>query len=465
MLRFAAIGGLALALACGRGGSSPPRPHDAPSASPRDAAALELPERPLGLPALADYGWRKRPGQRTYREARAAEARGDWPAVLAACERALAADPGHLDARWLAAIALAHLNRLGDVLAPLDAAAAGDYGKWAAAALEHPALQAFLVTPTGDAWHRRVDRDRADYLAALARALVVTSMGDLYAYDLQTTRWHRLTRTAGAVVAALAAPAAAHRIAYVTRDRAGKLAVGLVELDTGRTTHPVDLGIVATATAPLAIAYGDKPTGFWVGTGGGAQAWRVLDDTGALHALPAKLPRPTGAWLEVHAHTARLHRLPANVAADWDDHELASAVRVGSSNRVVSVPNAGMIDGSTLVWSPDRGHLAFVAVDEQCTQGKLASALFVADAATGAVHQLGQRGDGGHALEWLADGRLAIADDRGLAIADVAGNQPTLSFDSASLLAPRHRSRCAPEPAENSEPASEPEPSDPPSEN
>ncbi|HTR50222.1 MAG TPA: hypothetical protein VMJ10_05900 [Kofleriaceae bacterium] len=458
MVRFAGMAALALVFACGHGGSAaPPAPRDAAVTGSRDAAPLELPARPLGLAALADYGWRKRPGQRAFREARAAEARGDWPGVLAACERALAADPGHLDARWLDAIALAHASRLGDVLAPLDAAAAGDYGKWTPAALEHPALQAFLATPTGDAWKRRAERDRADYLAALARALVVASMGDLYAYDPQTTRWHRLTRTQGAVVTAFAAPAGAHRIAYVTRDRAGKLAVGLVELDTGHTTHAVDLGITATAAAPLAIAYGDKPTGFWIGTGGGAQAWRVLDDTGALHALPARLPRPSGAWLEVHAHGARLHRLPANVAADWDDQELASALRVGSSNRVVSVPNAGMIDGNTIVWSPDRGHLAFVAQDEQCAAGKPATALFVADAATGTARELGQRGDGGYALEWLGDGRLAIAADRGVSIVDLAGGAP-LTFDHASLLAPRHRPRCAPEPAENSEPEPEPEP-------
>jgi len=451
------IAGIALLLACGHGGSSaPPAPRDAPATVPQDAAPLELPARPIGLASLADYGWRKRAGRRPYREARAAEDRGDWAAVAAACERALAADPGHLDARWLDAIALAHLGRLGDVLAPLDAAAAGDYGKWTPAALEHPALRAFLATPTGDAWRRRAERDRADYVAALARSLVVASMGDLYAYDPQTTRWHRLTRTAGAVVAAFVAPPGAHRIAYVTRDRAGKLAVGLVELDTGHTTHAVDVGITATATAPLAIAYGNKPTGFWIGSGGGAQAWRVLDDTGALHALP-KLPRPSGAWLEVHAHTARLHRLAANVAADWDDQELASALRVGASNRVVSVPNAGMIDGSTIVWSPDRGHLAFVAQDEQCAAGKAATALFVADAATGTTRELGQRGDGGYALEWLADGRLAIAADRGVSIVDLSGSR-SLAFDGAALLAPRHRPRCAPEPAENPEPEAEPEP-------
>jgi hypothetical protein len=447
----------ALLAACGHGGSSPPPPsRDGGAAAARDAAGLELPAQPLGLATLDAFAWRKRAGQPAFREARAAESRGDWAAVGAACARALAADPGHLDARWLDAIALAHAGRLGDVLAPLTAAAAGDYGKWAPASLDHPALQAFLATPTGEAWRRRVARDRADYVAALARALVVTAAGDLFAFDPQAARWHRLTRTNGAVVAALAAPQA-HRIAYVTRERGGKLGAGVVDLATGHTSHAIDLGIAATAAAPLAIAYGDKPAGFWIGTGGGAQAWRVLDGNGALQPVPGKHARPTGAWLEMHAHTARLHRLPANVAADWDDHELASALRVGSSNRVVSVPNAGLIDGSTIVWAPDRGHLAFVALDEQCTQGKQASALFIADTATGTTRELGQRGDGGYALEWLADGRLAVAADRGLTITDLAGTTPPLAVDGAGLLTPRSRSRCTAEP----EPEPEPEPDQP----
>ncbi len=61
---------------------------------------------------LEAFGWRKRGGQPAFRVARKAEDRDDWPRVVDACHEALAADPGHLDAAWLLAVALAKLGKL-----------------------------------------------------------------------------------------------------------------------------------------------------------------------------------------------------------------------------------------------------------------------------------------------------------------------------------------------------------------
>ena len=121
---------LVLVAACG-GKPAATRDDAKVTPRPRDAAvALDLPARPLGLADLTSFDWRHRGGQAAFRAARKAEAREDWPAVAVACKQALAADPSHLEAAWLLAAASAKLGKLDDVLAPLQVAASGDYGKW-----------------------------------------------------------------------------------------------------------------------------------------------------------------------------------------------------------------------------------------------------------------------------------------------------------------------------------------------
>jgi len=443
-----ALAGLVVALAvalaaCGQHATAPPERHR-DAAPPRDAAAVvaDLPERPLGLPDAAAFDWRHRGGQPAYRLARRAEARGAWDEVASACKDALAADPGHLDAAWLDAIALAKLGRTDDVVAPLQAAVAGDFAKWAGPSLEHPALQVFLATPAGQAWRRRVLADRPRFIAAIAHALVVSAGGALYAVDADG-RWLRLTH-AGTVIGALAIPAG-QRIAYVAR-RGAHLELGVIDRDSGEIGHPIELGPEPT----LAVAYSAKPpTGIWVGAGAaGKLAWRQLGDDGKLHPLPPATPRPAGAWLEAFGHTAHLHRLPvANVTADWDDKSLASAIRIATTNRVIAVPSPGLIDGNTVVWSPDRAHLAFVAqLDDRCTPDAPSAAAFVADAATGHVDELA-RARRGLAVEWIGDRKLAIAGDDGVSLEQLGG-APVALAGADGLVTPRHHPRCTPEPAE-----------------
>jgi hypothetical protein len=442
-----ALAWAALAVGCGDKPAPPPPPviHDArPADAP--AAPVTLDEAPLGLTTASAFAWRKRAGQAAFRQARVAEERGDWARVVATCTQALAADPGHLDAAWLLAVGYAKLGQLDRVLAPLHQAAAGDFAKWGPASLELPALRPFLATPTGEAWRRRVELDRARYAAALARALIVTADGDLYGVEVDGGRWHRLTRTAGAVLGALAVPAA-RQIAYVARMAGGgkrELGIGVIDLARGKGSRPVAVG----SAGPLAVAYSARaPIGFWLGTGAPrALAWRQFDDDYHFHALPARTPRPAGGWLEITAKASvRVHALPANVTADWDEQSLASAVRIGTSNRVVSVPSPGLIDGNTAAWSPDRVHLAFVAqLDDHCAAGAVNTAVFVTDASTGGAKEL-ERAASGIAVAWLAERRLAIAGDHGVTIRDLDDGVAPITLDGATgLMSPRERPRCAP---------------------
>jgi hypothetical protein len=300
--------------------------------------------------------------------------------------------------------------------------------------------------------------------------MIVIAGGDLYAFDPETSRWHRLTRTSGQVIGTLAIPSA-HRIAYVTRTRSKTkrgVAIGFLDLSRGRTMRPIDLGPPTT----LQIAYSaTAPAGFWIGAGTPTPAtWRVLDDDNKLRPLPAKTSRPSGPWLEVAGHTATVHAIPVpTVSADWDERGLASAIRIGSSHRVVAAPNPGLIDGNTVTWSPDRSHLAFIAqLDESCLPGAISAAAFVADGATGSVQEL-ERAASGMSIEWLTDRKLAVAGDRGVTIVDLDGTAPVALEGATGLIAPRQRPHCmqagtgAGEPPEQ-EPVEDPEPSESPAE-
>ncbi len=453
---------LLLLVACGSGGGTQPPPAKKDAAVP-EAAVLDLPAKTLGMPDLASYMWRKRGGHPAFRIARTAESKNLWADVVTTCKQALAADPGHLEAAWLLAAGLGKLGKFDEVLGPLQLAAAGDFGKWGPASLELAELQPFLKTTAGEAWKRRIETDRVAYIAALARAVVVQSDGDLYAFDPEADRWYRVTRTFGAVVGSLRV--APTKIAYVTRQRGsdGKatLAIGVIDLSRGKTSKPIELG----TKGPVIVSYSaKKDPGVWVMAGGGI--WKRLDDTFALSTLPPKSSRPPGPWLEVKGRSARLHALPvAGVSADWDDKGLASAMQIGKSNRVVSVPAPGLIDGNTVTWSPDRSRIAFVAqLDENRICGvapkdagtAINAAAFVADATTGTLTEIDRAES--MAIEWISDRKLMIDKGGGVTVFDLDGAAPEPLAGADGLLSPRRRPTCTPPPADD--PLQEPDPAD-----
>ena len=447
--------------ACGKGTSSPTKRDAAPAVADAANRVIELAERPLGLADLAAHQWRDRAGHAKFREARAAEAREDWPAVIAACRAALAADPTHLEASWLLAAALGRSGST-DLVEPLQTAVAGDFAKWGAASLELPALAAFRETPTGKAWIRRVELDRAAFAAAIGRSTIVIAAGDLFAIDPQTQRWFRLTRTGGTVIAGLYVPSA-RKLAYVGRvvPRYGKatkkrdLAIGVVDLASGTITRPAELGTAKGIT----VAYSAKaPIGFYI-HGGPKPAWRRLEDDYKLVALPPKTTRPPGPHLEVKTRNGALTVLPIKgIVADWDDKGLASAIRLAASNRVLTVPSPGLIDGNTATFSPQKTHLAFVAqLDETCAPGTVSAAAVVADVTTGKTTEL-VRATKGLAIEWISDRQLAVAADDGVVVYDLDGAPPRTSEGAQKLATPKKRTRCTEEPeVETDDPAPDPD--------
>jgi hypothetical protein len=393
-------------------------------------AAPELPEQALGLADLVGFSPRDRSAATAYENALQADHRGDWQGAELACRRALAIEPAHLGAAFELARALAKGGKVAEVLPPLQLAVAGDFAKYGKASLGDSALAEFMTSPAGEAWRRRVVRDGARYVDAIRRAVIVIAAGDLYAYGPDAHRWYRLTHE-GLAIAALRAPhAAGATLTVVRRMRPPKptvYSVTLVDLATGEA-FPSNVSV----RGPIHVAWSKDRHHFVVST--------------------SAAPASEGTSLEVRGRRGKLlnRQLGAGTKADWDDHGLASSMRLASSGRIASVPSPGLIDGHTVTWSHDQSHLAFVAqLDDHCAPDAINTAVYVTDAGTGTLLEL-ERGKRGMAVEWIDDGHLAIAGDRGVAIFDLAApTQPHVLEGADELVTPRVRPRCAPEPVDD----------------
>ena len=440
----------ALGVACsGSGSSSSGRGAGAADDAGVTAAAvptITVAIRPLGKPSLDGYAWRRGAGKPGFDRALAAERRGDLAAVERECAAALAADPGHLEAAWMQAVARVRLGKLDEVLAPLEIAAAGDWGKWGERSLELAVFAAFRASPAGKGWVQAAGGYRQALAAALADAVVVVgrtqpfrpprATGDVTvehraeAYAVSGGRWIRLTRTGGALVGVLAAPGrgalayAAYRA--VDRPAAGKarlreLRIGVVDLATGAAGRELVIGDVVQATLAWAAGSGEPELVLEVAPATGKVGAFVVDgDSGSRRPRAGGLPR--GDALRVRPLSAQRRRLSApGVTADWDELGTASAVRLDRSRKVVAPPGGAMIDGDSLTWSPDQARLAFASVaDDPCGDAAArAVSLYVVDAGSGRVRPIAV-GDRVPSPVWMGPARLAFVDGDGVRVVDAA---------------------------------------------
>jgi hypothetical protein len=417
---------------------------------------VELPVLPLGAARLEDFAWQGGPGRESFARAIAAEKALDWPGAIAACREALAADPGHLDAAWLLAAALVRNGELDPVLVPLARAATGDWAKWGERSLDLALFAPFRTTAAGAAWQRAGAGHRDLYRDAIAHAVVVIARpgrgdepagadrdrrGDLFAYDAGPGRWLRLTRTGGAVAAGLEAPSAPLHayVAYraIRPGAAGKppelveVAVGVVDRTTGKLGREVALGDAAAIALAWQGGRGEPRLEVEVTPAGARpalQRWKLDWRRGTKVRLAEG---SAGDRLEVTPAGARRIRPPAaGVRADWDGGA-ASAFRIDSSRKTVAPP--ALVDGETMVWSPDEARLAFAtAPADPCGEGEArAVRYFLVDVASGRLREVG-RGDGPGQLRWIDTGRLAVVSGdavrvidavRGDELASIAGGQ------------------------------------------
>lgn len=462
------IGGVALALAlagCGGRGSST-RASDGdggPGAVAAPLPAIPVALRTLGKGALDEYGWRAGPGKAAFDRALAAERAGDLPTIEREASAALAADPGHLEAAWVAAVARARLGQHAQVLPALEIAAAGDWNKWGERSLELAALADFRATPQGRGWVEAADGYRAAMAAALARSVVVIGRSgpargrpgaELYAVDLAEARWLRLTRTGGTVAGALPADGApllayvAHR--PVARGPIPELRIGVVDLATGKSGREVALREVKGGTLVWRSRGGEPVLELQWTTGASKKVQAAELDWKHGKRTAIDKPRPVkGARLQLDGQGSALRRLPvAGVTADWDERGTASAIRLDRSGKVVTAPEGALIDGDTVALAPDGSRLVFAVAAEPPCHPDDERKLYVAEVATGRVRKLAA-GAVAAAL-WLDDDRIAFVDGDGVKVAAAATGKPTATVgggagvSTTAVGAPR---RCDPAPA------------------
>ena len=459
-----------LMAACGKPAThKAPPPNDAGSADRGEAASVTLPARRWGCPSLAGSRWRKRARPpRVPRRPQGREARSDWASVV---DRVQAGARGRSGPPRCGVAARGRARQARhastQILAPL--ASRGRPAISASGARRRSSSprcrRSSRRRPARVARARR-RRSRSVYVAALARAV-----------DRHAARRSVRVRSAvaalvpadahdgGAVVAQLSRRARRNRIAYVTRERVtenGKRQTKRRDRrrrsrDRHTTRRPIDDRRPPARSASRTTRSADEVL---VGVG---KDWRALDDEPQLRLDPdaAEGPGRRAAMLaERVARRHRPHRAPAppagrDVSADWDDQSLASAIRIGTSNRVVIAPSPGLIDGNTLVWSPDRSarSRSSRSSTDRLHAGHAERAAFVADAATGIVHGARARA-GGLAIEWLADRKLAIAGDSGVSIVDLDGRAQPVALE-------RRRPACSATPTLHAAPQAQCTPTSP----
>ncbi len=458
---------LALAASACSGGSSASSSTAHDAASEVASAAVPVPAaHPIGLASLDAFAYRRGPGRADYERARKLEDKvrsdDDRQAIVDACRAARAADPGHLEAAWVEAVALAGLGKHDEMLEPLSVAIAGDWVRWGERSVALKAFDAFLASPAGEAWRQLVEEYRAVFAEAVRGAVVVlgrspggselAGRAEVYAYAPGTQRWLRLTHTGGTVVAALPAPDGG-KVAYVAYRKLGEAGatrdealttpgVAVIELATGRVGREIELAGVSDLRLGWKPGKGGEPTlvaATRSPTEKQKRTW-VLDWK-RRQKTEEKVSVGKDALVVARGVARRLRAPVAGVTADWDDDGLASAIRLDDTRKTVTPPAGLVVDGHALVWSPDHARLALVAVVEgDCAAP---ARLFVVDAGTGKLRELG--GAASPAPAWIDATHVAYTSGDRVIVVDATTAKPDGELTSTAGVATAIVSRpCAP---------------------
>ncbi len=453
------------------------------------------PIEPLPLGQASPHHIAERRGRALERlqKLRSALAERDWHRAWQTSQEVLRTDTENLEAAWLSALSAAALGKYERVVAPLSQAVAGDWMKWGERSLTDPDLQEFLQTPQGIDYRSLQQHYRQRVRASLARALLVianaTSMGrhgEVYAYDRQSERFIRLTHTDNAVVGYALAPDRS-QLLYVARTlapqpippRLAEIHVGIVDLENAR------IGSVARFTDidEIRVSYGtpisdpanapradDNADAADPGTDADnrtipmvrirtAAEWRnylidsrpVMQSTAqTLRATPdaaasAWRPQPGAEILHVTANAASISHMPTtDIVADWDSLGTAGAFRIEHSRKTVTLARQLSAYRSSIVWSPSRKRLAFIAmpVDFCAVEHQRPPVhLYVVDAATAVLRPL-RRAERSFAAIWLDDDHLALttggAEDAQIDIVDAVAGETVAQVQSPGGVSTRH---------------------------
>jgi hypothetical protein len=394
----------------------------------------------LGVDSVTRFGYRSGKAETDYQTALHKYKAKDWARVKAACEQALQQNPWHLDAQWLLAGALAQTGDLGGAVEHLVVVLGADDLRWGDQ-LNTPDLTPLMTSAYGRLvadLHTRIAAEDARIASSglwvVARDEVfhvpvgessVTPHGEVYAYDVPTRRYIRISHTDNAVAGFVRGPGGETALLLfdkVVRPHEDTLAptigrgwLNVIGSDGKQIGKSVQLG---SPVRQLAIGYtGDQLV---LATAQAAGRWGVTEPTlFAVDSKNGKLtpitgdPPPTRIAVTVEDGQVFRPHDPA-VKAEWNGDKTA-AFEVGGFS--VGVPESATTTATGIAVSRDQSHVAFATSVDVCARSQVPS-VYVADTKTKTLHHLltaASRFD----LRWYDDATLAYED--GLAVIHLWG--------------------------------------------
>ncbi len=401
-----------------------------------------------------------------------------WADVRTQAELAITKDPLHLDAHVLLAKALAEAGEHAAAVDHLVTALAGDYLKYGPGLQADPDFTGFLATSHGQSVTALAARIAAGLQQTLPAAVWLvarrsgfkwpttpgvqsaTSRGELYAYDVASKRYVRLSHT-DHKVAGFVRSASGGEVALLGFDkvdqpkpdprapRGGRAptlpAAWVLVLDTA-TWQPIGKRISVPAGREIALGYGTGDQ-LLVVTAPAAGRWGVGTPTVATAdrttgKLTTVAQPPPVLRIAFTLDESRVVRAPGGVAAAWAGEPAIAPTLTPTGGVAIPAPESGQAAQATLALAPNGAHLAFATAVDPCAKDT-APSLYVATAATGALkHVLTARSR--FATRWIGATTLAYEDGEGaIRLWDAASgrevmrldNKPGIALDVLSLAA------------------------------
>ncbi|MBK9030001.1 MAG: hypothetical protein IPL61_01460 [Myxococcales bacterium] len=489
---------LAAALAaCGGGKKDAPGAGTGGSAGTATPTPTALAAPPLGVDAVKRMNYVYGPGAKDYEKVTAAykaKAR-DWAAIKAAAEATLAKDADHLDARWALGEALANTGDAAGATPALAAALAGDWLRWGPGLAQDPDLTGYLATPEGQALAELSGKLRAAVTTIVTTQPLVlarrsgwkspkpgtgyaATRGELYAYDVASKRYLRVTHTDHSLAGYLRAPSGELLLAGFSQAEvpnpatAPRTAAPLLTRSWVSAWSPTDF------TETSAKAAVGKARFVWAGYGPGEQiVVRTAPAVGrwapgtittyVVDRSTGKLTKNPGAKPAGPAVLMTLDDVVIEDAGGFPP-ELPPAV-ADKLAAAVDVDERGNPRLAAVAWSPGRTRIAFASATDPCATGDSAAkpSIYIGDAATGAYKHV-LTADSRFRAQWLDDDRLIYEDGSGgLRLYDAAAGRELAKLGeraglALATLAPTAAPLCRTEPiVDDPDAVDEPPPDEP----
>lgn len=454
------------------GTQKPGKPVATPTAPPTDPAVPKPETKPMGAEKVSLFNYEYGKGKGAYKKVAKAKKTGDWAAVKSACEKAIGKDPWHLHAHFSLAQALVQQGEMEAAVGHLDTALAGDWQRWGPWIEQNEHLKPLWGTDSGDKikalalaysdeFMQRVktgvwmlgQRTRYKRPAKIGKQWSSTR-GEIYAYDLETKRFLRITHTRERVAGWVRSPSG-DEIAWVgywevlvpdpTESPAGAEGEAPAEpaagdepgADAVDATEPAPVlfsraivGVLDGATlvpigkqavlrkdvARMDVQYrtGDElivsafaPDSLWrEPKGEPSQRYTYDKESGKLKKLTVE-PSDQPILSMTHERVWTRETSPAGFSVATG--EAGSTLQLDGVEQAIALPAGASVVGVSR--SPDKAFALVRTVAEPCTDPPSGS-LYVADAATGKLAHL-LRGNSQFHVSWIDDRKFAYEDDGG----------------------------------------------------